>query len=38
MSTDLKKTLAFVAVALLLTGAAFVRLPDRFPSGEAATA
>ena len=29
MSTDLKKTLVFVAVALLLTGAAFVRLPDR---------
>ena len=29
MSTDLKKTLAFVAVALVLTGAAVVRLPDR---------
>ena len=29
MSTDLKKTLVFVAVAVFLTGAAVVRLPDR---------
>jgi hypothetical protein len=29
MTTELKKTLAFVAVALVLTGAAVVRLPDR---------
>jgi hypothetical protein len=30
MTTELKKTLAFVAVALVLTGAAVVRLPDRY--------
>ncbi len=30
MTHDLRKTLAFVAVALLLTGAAFVRMPDRY--------
>src|SRR3954452_22730613 len=29
MSSDVKKTLAFVVVALLLTGAAVVRMPDR---------
>lgn len=29
MTPDMKKTLGFVAVALLLTGAAFVRIPDR---------
>jgi hypothetical protein len=29
MTPDLRKTLAFVVVALLLTGAAFVRMPDR---------
>jgi len=29
MTPDLRKTLAFVAVALVLTGAAVVRLPDR---------
>src|SRR5262245_66113457 len=29
MTPDLRKTLAFVAVALVLTGAAFVRMPDR---------
>ena len=29
MDTELRKTLIFVGVALLLTGAAFVRLPDR---------
>lgn len=29
MTPDLRKTLAFVAVAVILTGAAFVRLPDR---------
>ena len=29
MNTDVRKTLVFVAVAVLLMGAAFVRLPDR---------
>src|SRR4051794_40305234 len=29
MTADFKKTLAFVAVAVVLTGAAFVRSPDR---------
>jgi Domain of unknown function (DUF4340) len=29
MTPDLRKTLVFVAVAVLLTGAAFVRMPDR---------
>jgi hypothetical protein len=34
MSSEMKKTLAFVAVAVLLTGAAFVRVPDRTGSSE----
>jgi hypothetical protein len=34
LSPDLRKTLAFVVVALLLTGAAFLRVPDRTGSSE----
>ena len=35
MTTELKKTLGFVLIALILTGAAYVKIPDRTSGSEA---